>query len=311
MKIFYTIFIICYAIFFNSFCNADDEDDELMNLEEVESLRFITDSDGKIQSIKAIKFKSSLDLRNEISVSNLESISSWEEDKIKELIPDAPKLMEDFKVQKITYSSNLDFWRKSNKYLISFNASISSFYYNNIDKVIFDKYGILLLRRISKKKHRRKFSVYLGSEFSYISNFYHVGESDIIFLKSQQARIFKVINYRMGNFFLKFEGGINLLEYSNDVNFDVFLKFPIEKGLNGFVQINVVFEDTFLKEKKNFHSYGFVKSKIGLISDINKNLSAEMFLSYEKNKRYGFKSQEMGFAIKYKRENPKMPKLFH
>ncbi len=259
---------------------------ERIDIEELSGFE-ITDS-FKIKPVKASHF---LHFSNNIETSEEIKIQNWEEGILNGFIPQASQT----KQSKITYSSAIDFGVLSNKYLGNLQVVFTSRYLEKEQKFNgIEKYGGTLKKRL--EKITKYLSLYLGVGF-YKLNILEVESGDIT--QKNELSYFFSTHLDMQTIFLKLDLGVKKIENDIDYNSDLYLKFKLRDNLHLSSQFSASIWRELASKVKSFSAYGSYSAKFDLSLQIKKNLEASFGFGYEKNKRYGFKRQNINFNLKY------------
>jgi hypothetical protein len=294
------VFFIIFAIFI-TICNKAPAYEFISSGEDVDGFTFESDADGKISTIKPIKFNHFLYLANEVVLSKITPIFSFEEDKLESAFPgiNAPK---GDAFTKINYNPAVHFSLRNERYLISTFASLSSVYSNkDFSNLELEKYGINAKFRTLTFLQRR-IAIYTGYEASQNINFYGELEGERKFVKSVESLFFSSLHVRLPLVFAKLDIGYKNNSKNKGANIvvDFFIKGEFWQDLNGFFQARVDVERDYFKTRRSFDAFGSAYYKVGYIYDLNKDFMFSLFLGYEKNKKYGFKKEEVGLSLTYK-----------
>jgi hypothetical protein len=146
------------------------------------------------------------------------------------------------------------------------------------------------------EKITKYLSLYLGVGF-YKLNILEVESGDIT--QKNELSYFFSTHLDMQTIFLKLDLGVKKIENDIDYNSDLYLKFKLRDNLHLSSQFSASIWRELASKVKSFSAYGSYSAKFDLSLQIKKNLEASFGFGYEKNKRYGFKRQNINFNLKY------------
>ena len=279
------------------------------DFEEVEGFRFETDKDGKIISATPIRFKTSISLLHQVFLSREQSILNWEDDKLKEAIEGFPDLRPSYDITKTTYSPIFNYSMKTGKSIISLFFSVSSIYNNNkYVGTVFEKYGFSYQKRL-RRWYKKRFSYFVKLNIEGMKNVEVKDANNIQFNSAWSFTVLNSLQLTLRNTFIKLEIGVekgkksNILKPEQNLIAEVFIKYNFDDKIGIFANARANIDKEFFDINRNFERYGSINFKGGFTFDATDDTSFILSLAYEKNKRYGFKLQELGFMINYKWDN--------